>query len=91
MALELPSYKWPSIRTALLTSIDRGKFFLKKAGTVILAISVVLWWLGAYPHSKQPQQSIDLQAQAVAIGSADPAAAEVLTAEAERIANQHQS
>ena len=32
MALELPSYKWPSLNSALLTTLDRGMMFLKKAG-----------------------------------------------------------
>ena len=49
MVLELPTYKMPSIRTAMLNTIDRAWVFLKNAGTVILAIVVILWWLSAYP------------------------------------------
>ena len=49
MVLELPSYQWPSIRTAVLTCWDRGWLFLRKAGTVILAMVIVLWWLSSYP------------------------------------------
>lgn len=49
MALELPSYKRPSLRTALVTTLDRAAVFIKKAGTVILAISIVLWWLSSHP------------------------------------------
>lgn len=51
MALELPTYKLPSVRTALITTYDRGFTFLKQAGTVILAIVIVLWWLGEYPKA----------------------------------------
>jgi hypothetical protein len=40
----LPGYKRPSIR-ALFTARDRGLTFLKAAGTIIFAISVVMWWL----------------------------------------------
>jgi len=47
--IELPTYKWPSLRNALLTTLDRAWIFTKKAGTVILAIVVVLWWLSSYP------------------------------------------
>ncbi len=47
--LELPDYRMPSLRTALLTVYDRGGIFLRKAGTVILLISVVLWALTNYP------------------------------------------
>jgi ferrous iron transport protein B len=49
MMLELPTYKLPSIRTALLNTVDRAWVFLKNAGTVILAIVIILWWLSAYP------------------------------------------
>jgi ferrous iron transport protein B len=49
MAMELPCYKKPSVRTAVLTTVDRAKVFLKNAGTNILMICIVLWWLGAYP------------------------------------------
>ena len=64
MALELPSYRIPDLRSALLLTLDRGLVFLKKAGTLIVAISIVLWWLGAYPHVSPSQQVQDLQTQA---------------------------
>ena len=51
MALELPSYRMPDLKSALLLTYDRAMVFLKKAGTLIVAISIVLWWLGAYPHA----------------------------------------
>jgi ferrous iron transport protein B len=50
MRLELPTYKWPSLRHALLTSFDQGRSFLKTVGTVIVAICIVMWWLSAYPR-----------------------------------------
>jgi ferrous iron transport protein B len=49
LMIELPDYKVPSLRTALLTAFDRGKVFVRKAGTIILAISIVLWWLMSFP------------------------------------------
>lgn len=61
MALELPSYKWPNLRTAFIGTIDRGWLFLKNAGTVILAICIVLWWLGAYPHVQPPAQATQMR------------------------------
>jgi ferrous iron transport protein B len=54
LAIELPTYKWPSLRTALITTWDRALVFMKNAGTVILAIVIVLWWLGAYPKVPVP-------------------------------------
>lgn len=64
MALELPSYKWPSVRTALMTTYDRGMMFLKNAGVNILVICVVLWWLGAYPRVAPPREVVELREQA---------------------------
>jgi ferrous iron transport protein B len=64
MAMELPSYKRPSMRTALATTFDRGYVFLKNAGTVILAISVVMWWLGAYPKAQPPKEAVALRESA---------------------------
>ena len=49
LVLELPSYKLPSLRTAFYLMLDRARIFLRKAGTVILAVSVVIWWLANYP------------------------------------------
>lgn len=49
MMLELPAYQWPSVKSALLVCWDRGWLFIRKAGTVILGMVIVLWWLTAYP------------------------------------------
>ncbi len=83
MALELPTYKRPSLRNAVLGTFDRALIFLKKAGTVILAICIVLWWLSAYPALKEtPPEATTLRAQAQA---AAPPEAEELAARADRI------
>ncbi len=41
--MELPSYKWPSIRVVVHRMVERGWDFLSNAGTLILAVSVVMW------------------------------------------------
>jgi ferrous iron transport protein B len=64
MMLELPTYKMPSLRTAILTTIDRAWVFLKNAGTVILAIVVILWWLSAYPKVETSNQVNALREEA---------------------------
>lgn len=51
MLLELPSYRWPSLRSLLVTVWQRCQVFLQRAGTVILAISIVLWALATYPKT----------------------------------------
>jgi ferrous iron transport protein B len=82
MILELPSYKTPSLRNALLTARDQALSFLSTAGTVIVAICIVMWWLSAYPKVDPPPQAVALRAAAEAPG-VDPARAEALTAEAD--------
>ncbi|MCC6228991.1 MAG: ferrous iron transporter B [Phycisphaerales bacterium] len=64
MALELPTYKVPSVRTAAIATYDRGMTFLKNAGTNILAICVVLWWMSAFPHVPPPGESVVMRDQA---------------------------
>ena len=48
--IELPSYKIPDWRTVLLRVYDRGKAFTVRAGTIILAVSIVVWALSYFPH-----------------------------------------
>jgi ferrous iron transport protein B len=54
MVLELPTYRVPHLQTALMTAMERGWLFLRNAGSVILAIAVVMWWLSAYPKVDAP-------------------------------------
>ena len=58
--MELPSYKIPSLKGVLLHTWEKVKGFLKKAGTVILVCSVVLWALqNIYPWGgSDPQMSL---------------------------------
>lgn len=83
MVLELPSYKLPSLRNAFGIALEQGWAFLRTAGTVIMALCVVLWWLSAYPKSDPPAEATELRREAALV--AEEAAAEDLLAEAERI------
>ncbi|MGH9660315.1 MAG: ferrous iron transporter B [Bryobacteraceae bacterium] len=47
--LEMPPYRWPTVRSLALRLIDRAKVFLRRAGTVILAVAIVLWILAHVP------------------------------------------
>ncbi len=82
MVLELPSYKLPSLRTAAFVAIDQAGNFLRKAGTVILGICIVMWWLSAYPHSTPPPEAQVLRQQAAALAASAPEDAAVLEARA---------
>jgi ferrous iron transport protein B len=81
MVLELPTYKMPSFTNALLLAKDQGVLFLKTAGTVIVAICVVMWWLSAYPAVEPGPEVQSLRARAEVATS--PAEREALTAEAD--------
>jgi ferrous iron transport protein B len=48
--LELPPYRLPTLRSLGLRLVDRGKAFLTRAGTVILAVSVGVWLLSHLPR-----------------------------------------
>ena len=61
MIMELPPYRLPRLKDVLLHMLERAGLFLRRAGTVILGISIVLWFLTAYPkHAGDvtPQQQI---------------------------------
>ncbi|MDX2151265.1 MAG: ferrous iron transporter B [Bryobacteraceae bacterium] len=47
--LEMPPYRWPSLQSLGLRLLDRSKIFLRRAGTVILGVAVVLWILASLP------------------------------------------
>ena len=47
--MELPPYRWPTLKSLGLRLLDRSKIFLRRAGTVILGVSVVLWVLAHLP------------------------------------------
>jgi ferrous iron transport protein B len=47
--LEMPPYRMPSLRSLGLRLYDRSKVFLRRAGTVIMATTIVLWFLASVP------------------------------------------
>ena len=57
--LELPQYRLPTLRSLGMRVVDRGTVFLKQAGTIILAVTLVLWVLSHVPfHSTLPDSVI---------------------------------
>ncbi|OAM91470.1 ferrous iron transport protein B [Termitidicoccus mucosus] len=49
MIMELPPYRLPRLGEVVRQMAERGWMFLRRAGTTILGISIVLWFLAAYP------------------------------------------
>jgi ferrous iron transport protein B len=65
LIMELPPYKRPLFRVVVRHMWDRSRLFLRRAGTVILGINILLWFLATYPHNKQITQ--DFAARRAAI------------------------
>ncbi|MFO8014690.1 MAG: ferrous iron transport protein B [Phycisphaerae bacterium] len=63
--MELPPYRTPTARGALLHMWQRGWMYVKKAGTVILGISILMWALTSFPAPPEPA-SADADAPAAA-------------------------
>ncbi|RLF71667.1 MAG: ferrous iron transport protein B [Thermoplasmata archaeon] len=49
LILEMPPYRLPSLKAVLLNTWERGSAFVKRAGTIIFAGVVVVWFLSTYP------------------------------------------
>jgi len=47
--MELPIYRWPTLKSILIHMWERTWLYMKKAGTIILAVSIVMWGLFTYP------------------------------------------
>ncbi|MDR0521117.1 MAG: ferrous iron transport protein B [Planctomycetaceae bacterium] len=54
LLIELPAYQMPTLREIFFTAGLQSWWFVKKAGTIILAISVILWALMYYPRPENP-------------------------------------
>ena len=66
MIMELPPYRLPRLRDVCLHMVERAGLFLKRAGTVILAISIVLWYLAAHPRAPEGATATQQLAQSFA-------------------------
>ncbi len=75
--MELPPYRLPNVRSVLQNMLNNGWQFTKRAGTVILAISIILWALTAFPrNSEQSAVSGEQSEQAAKVGATDEAVLE---------------
>ena len=55
--MELPVYRIPSVSNVFHTMLSRAGLFVKRASTVILAASIVLWALAAFPRTTEGSRS----------------------------------
>jgi ferrous iron transport protein B len=52
LIMELPPYKRPLLRVVARHMWDRSRLFLRRAGTVILGVNILLWFLATYPRTE---------------------------------------
>jgi ferrous iron transport protein B len=65
--MELPPYRLPTLRGLVAKMRERSWLYLRKAGTVILAISILMWFITAYPKPETTQLDRDMEAGRVAV------------------------
>ena len=53
LLMELPAYRWPSVRSLALGLYERAVIFLRRVGGIILSVSIVLWFLASYPGAPE--------------------------------------
>jgi ferrous iron transport protein B len=49
LLMELPSYRWPNLRNLTLGLVERARIFLTRVGTIILSMTILLWFLSSFP------------------------------------------
>lgn len=57
--MELPPYRFPTLRNTTIHMWHKGSQYLKKMGTVILLASILIWALGYYPHNVEFSKDYD--------------------------------
>ena len=67
--MELPPYRMPTFRSIMLHMWDRGRMYLQKAGTLILAASVILYICNNFPEKKEFSTDYDARISAVQKGA----------------------
>ena len=53
LMMELPAYRWPSVRGLAYGLYERAVIFIKRVGGIILAVTVLLWFLSTYPGAPE--------------------------------------
>lgn len=87
--LALPEFRMPNARTVLMKLADRAWIFLRRAGTVIFAVAVVVWALAYFPRADDIEsQRLEAQVEVQAVLEGDALAAEIARIDNEAAAAQ---
>ena len=70
--MELPGYKWPDWKTIGYTLLEKVRVFLFDAGKIIVAVSIVLWFLSSYGPAEK-MESIERHYSALEVNGTLPA------------------
>jgi ferrous iron transport protein B len=70
LIMELPPYKRPVLKVIVRHMWERSKIFLRRAGTVILGINIVLWFFATYPRSSSTEKRFETQRQTITASAA---------------------
>ena len=58
--MELPKYQWPLLKDVAIGILTRAQIFLKRAGTIILGTTIILWALASVPQAAPGQKQSDV-------------------------------
>ena len=58
--MELPKYQWPPLTDVVIGLLTRCQIFLKRAGTIILGTTIILWALASFPQAGPGQKQSDV-------------------------------
>jgi len=78
LVMELPAYKWPSPSNVLHRMFERGWAFVRRAGTLIVAVSILVWALLYYPHNVEQVEAplrlerLKIETRLATLGEDDP-------------------
>ena len=87
--LALPEFRVPSLRTVLIKLLDRARIFLRRAGTVIFAVAVIVWALAYFPRAADIEsQRLDAQIELQTTLQGEALAAEISRIDNEAAAAQ---
>ena len=58
--MELPKYQWPPLKDVAIGILTRAQIFLKRAGTIILGTTIILWALASVPQAAPGQKQSEV-------------------------------
>lgn len=61
LLMELPSYQWPDLRSLAIGLYERAMIFLRRVGTIILALTIIMWALYTIPSPRAGRQGTSIE------------------------------